>query len=75
MVWGAISKKRKSNLMFVKGNTNAEAYPAMFADHRLPFIKTSTELNEMKQFFSRIMLSPMLLPILKSGFSIMSLRL
>ena len=39
MIWAAISKKGKSNLVFVNGNLNAQAYTSMLTDNLLPFIE------------------------------------
>ena len=39
MIWAAISKKGKSDLVFVNGNLNDQAYTTMLTDHFLPFIE------------------------------------
>ena len=40
MVWAAISKKGKSELVFVEGNLNARAYTEMLANYLIPFIES-----------------------------------
>ena len=39
MIWAAISKKGKSDLVFVNRNLYAHAYTAMLIDHLLPFFE------------------------------------
>ena len=39
MVWGAISKKSKSELVFVDANLNALAYTTMLTNYLIPFIE------------------------------------
>ena len=39
MVWAAVSKKGKTQIVFVNGNLNAQAYTTMLSDHLLPFIE------------------------------------
>lgn len=39
MISTAICKKGKSNLVFVEGNLNGQAFNATMNDHSLPFIR------------------------------------
>lgn len=39
MIWDAIIKKCKSNLVFVEGKLNGQAYKGMLTDHLLLFIE------------------------------------
>ena len=56
MEWGAINKKGKSTLVFVKENLNAEAYTLMLSDHLIPFIKAKHGGEDEENIFSKMML-------------------